>query len=246
MSKRTMIKLLCLAVGCIALGAVLAFWADAAHDIFCYLLGGLMVAYGLFSAITYFFEQIDPEHMQLGLAIGAACILLGAYILFRAAAVIQALELIVGLVVIVDSVLRLQMAVNIRRANGGGWLPILVCAAVTLAAGLVLLFNPFRVARTATIAAGVALMLDGALALWCVIRYRFLIKKIAAATPAAAPLSSFRPAAESKPVFASKPAEPKPVVQAAPVAESKPVEPKPAEPSQPVAAPAPDSSVTTE
>ena len=71
---------------------------------------------------------------------------------------------------IVDSVLRLQIALNLRHIGGRYWAVLLVTSLVTLGLGILLLFNPFTVIKVATIVGGVLLIIDGGFTLWSVLQ----------------------------------------------------------------------------
>ena len=72
--------------------------------------------------------------------------------------------------IIVDSILRLQIALNLRLAGIKNWLILLVASLVTLAFGILLLFNPFTAIKVATIIAGVSLVIDGGFTLWGILQ----------------------------------------------------------------------------
>ena len=79
---------------------------------------------------------------------------------------VAVLAAVIGVAVIIDSILRLQISLNLRRLDGGGWIALFVTAVVTLVFGILLLFNPFTAVKVATIVAGASLLVDGAFTLW--------------------------------------------------------------------------------
>ena len=114
------------------------------------------------------------EHLansvQLGVALGIACLLLGLFLIFKVDLVVSLLAAVIGVAVIIDSVLRLQISLNLRYFGSAYWVILLVTALVTLGLGILLLFNPFTAVRVATIVAGVLLLLDGGFTLWSVLQ----------------------------------------------------------------------------
>ena len=187
MGKKMRIIMIITTIFCIALGVALIAWPEQSRRIICYVIGGLVTAYGVTSIALYFAEKAEPDGMQFGLAVGCACVLIGVFLLIRAEKVMQALEMIIGVAVIIDSVIRLQITVNIRRLGGSFDLALLICALVTLAIGALLLFNPFASLQTATIACGVALIVDGLLTLWSMIQLGVARKKTPAVSAPAQP-----------------------------------------------------------
>lgn len=171
MSKSTKTLMWVLAVAYLAVGLVLTVWPEQSRLILCYVVGAAALAYGLFRIIWYFARKGDPNALHFGVAIGIASLVLGAFLLFRANAVVAVLAAAIGVAVIVGSILRLQIALDLKRVGVHNWAGVLVSALALLVMGGVLLFNPFTAVKAATIVAGVALMIDGALTIWSLIEW---------------------------------------------------------------------------
>lgn len=154
----------------ILLGLLLILWPDQARRIVCYLLGAAALAYGAYRIIDYFARKQEASSVQVGVALGIALAVIGLFLLFKADAVVAALAAIIGVAIIIDSIMRLQISLNLRRFSGGGWMPLFVTALVTLIFGVLLLFNPFGAVRVATIVAGASLIVDGAFTLWSLLQ----------------------------------------------------------------------------
>ena len=155
----------------LVVGLVLIIWPDAARQIIIYAIGAAALIYGVYRIIDFF---VRKEHLansvQLGVALGIACLLLGLFLIFKADLVVSLLASLIGVAVIIDSVLRLQISLNLRYFGSAYWVILLVTALVTLGLGILLLFNPFTAVRVATIIAGVLLLLDGGFTLWSVLQ----------------------------------------------------------------------------
>ena len=149
------------------LGLILIIWPDQARQIICYLLGAAALLYGAYRIIDYFArKQMSEGGVQIGVALGIACVVLGLFLVFKANTVVAVLAGVIGVAVVIDSILRLQIALNLRRMTASGWLPLFITALVTLIFGILLLFNPFDAVKVATIVAGAALLVDGVFTLW--------------------------------------------------------------------------------
>lgn len=179
MTKKYFTTMIVLSILYILIGAVLIIWPEQSRLVLCYILGGGALIYGAYRIITFFLGKDAATGVQFGMAIGAAAVVIGLFLLFKANAVTQVLAMIVGIGVLIDSVLRIQLAFNIRRMGGRDFLPILLCALCMVVLGGLLLFNPFTVVATATIIAGVTLVIDGALTLWSYIEAHRAIKVVA-------------------------------------------------------------------
>jgi uncharacterized membrane protein HdeD (DUF308 family) len=167
MTKPFQKTMLITAVIYLVIGLILIIWPDAARQIIIYAIGAAALLYGGYRIVDFF---VRKEHLsgtvQLGVALGIGCLLLGLFLILKVTLVITLLAAIIGVAVIVDSVLRLQIALNIRHVGGKNWMVLLITSLVTLAFGILLLFNPFTAVKVATIVAGVFLFIDGGLTLW--------------------------------------------------------------------------------
>ena len=180
MSKKYAGVLTAAAIAYIIIGLILIVWPTESRLVICYALGALLVLYGAYRIIDYFVSNGAGEPVQFGAAVGIGCATAGVLLLFRANAVVAVFGVVVGVALAIDSVLRLQLALDIRRMGGGHWFPVLICAIVMLIIGGMLIFNPFEIVTTATIIAGVALALDGVLTIWSLIETRAIVKRIGA------------------------------------------------------------------
>ena len=155
----------------IVIGLILVIWPSTARQIIIYAIGAAALLYGGFRIVEFF---VRKEHLsgtiQLGVALGIACMLLGLFLIFKVDLVVSLLAAVIGVAVIVDSVLRLQIALNLRHIGGRYWAVLLVTSLVTLGLGILLLFNPFTVIKVATIVGGVLLIIDGGCTLWSVLQ----------------------------------------------------------------------------
>lgn len=151
----------------LVVGLVLIIWPDAARQIIIYAIGAAALLYGIYRIIDFF---VRKEHLsgtiQVGVALGIGCILVGLFLIFKVNLIVTLLAAVIGVAVIIDSVLRLQIALNLRHVGGQSWLVLLITSLVTLGFGILLLFNPFTAVKVATIIAGVLLLIDGGFTLW--------------------------------------------------------------------------------
>ena len=176
MSKRYTAALITAAILYIVVGLLLIIWPEEARLILCYVLGAALLLYGAYRVIAYFNNASDVP-VQFGAAIGVACITAGVLLLIKADRVVAAFAAVAGAALTIDSILRIQLALDIRRLGGRHWGPMAICGGVMLAVGVMLVLNPFAVVRTATIVAGAALLADGMLTLWSLIETASLLKE---------------------------------------------------------------------
>lgn len=182
MSKKFTTAMIVTAVSYFVFGLILIIWPEQSRLAICYLLGAALVLYGGYRIIAYFAKPAVAEAMQFGVAIGLASVVMGILLLVKANMVVAVFGMIVGIALLVDSILRMQIALDIRRMGGAHWGPVCICAGCMLAVGILLLLNPFKVVTTATILSGVALLIDGGLTIWSLVETKGAFKNATAPT----------------------------------------------------------------
>ena len=88
--------------------------------------------------VLYFIREVEGVAIRFDFAIGLFCVVLGALMLWRAPALTDVLSVMIGLLVLVDSVFKLQVAVDSRRMGAHSWWVTLVCTVVCLVLGVLL------------------------------------------------------------------------------------------------------------
>lgn len=149
----------------IVIGLALVIWPVQARLAICYTFGALFVLFALVCFAFYFASRTTTGFLRFGVAAGIVSAVVGLVLLFKANAVSTVAGVIIGVAIIAESILRLQVALDARRM-GESWLLPLIFSLVMLVIGVVLMFNPFASINVATVVAGCALITDGILSLW--------------------------------------------------------------------------------
>lgn len=148
-------------VGLMALGVCLLIWPGISATVICAILGALAILYGAVRLAGYFCNDLYRLAFQFDLAVGILCILVGGVLLLRTQRVLVLLPLLIGAFLLVDSVLRLQTAMDARAFGMGKWWVILAAAVLGAAIGIWLLIQPGRGAFDLARLLGLALVVDG-------------------------------------------------------------------------------------
>ena len=146
----------------IAVGAALIIWPETSVAVICTALGIAAVAAGAVRLAGYFSNDLYRLAFQFDLAVGILSILLGAVLLLRPEDMLLLLPAAVGLFILVDSVLRLQTAIDAKHFGMGKWWAILLLSLAGTALGLLLLIRPFRSGLLLVRLLGLTLAADGA------------------------------------------------------------------------------------
>ena len=93
------------------LGIYLVVNPETSLIMICRILGAAMAVFGVMKIVLYFIREVEGVAIRFDFAVGLFCIILGALMLWRAPALTDVLSVMIGLLVLVDSVFKLQVAV---------------------------------------------------------------------------------------------------------------------------------------
>lgn len=154
---------LLLSAGVCLLGVVLIAAPEISARVLCRLGGGLLALFGVVKILGYCSRDLYRLAFQYDLAFGILLIILGCLMLFHTAPVLSLICALVGFWVLLDGLLKIQVAIDARRFGLGKWWLILTAAIPSGILGFVLLFRPSENVRVLTVLLGVSLVAEGVL-----------------------------------------------------------------------------------
>lgn len=167
-------------VAFILVGLALLLWPEASLRVVCGLFGLVILMKGVGSIYSFLKAEVRGFFSYFGWLFGAAAVALGIFLLIRPQTVVSILPILVGLFVIMDGVMRVQSAFELRAEGYDHWWSLLILALVSVVLGAVMLWNPFGTVELLVMAIGVILMVEGALNLvgyiWAAIQLKGLKK----------------------------------------------------------------------
>ena len=150
-----------------ALFCLLGIWVIAnpafSAKLLCRLGGILLILFGIIKIIGYFSKDLYQLAFQYDLALGILLIALGAILLFRTEATVNLVCVLVGIYILADGLLKIQIALDAKKFGILSWWLIMVAAILTGVAGFLLVFRPYSSARAIMVLTGVTLLAEGVL-----------------------------------------------------------------------------------
>ena len=142
------------------LGAALI--ADPAFSVLllCRISGLLLALFGAIRIVGYVSKDLYRLAFQYDLAFGILLIALGALMMLRTDKMANVLFSILGIYVLADALLKVQIAIDAKAFGIDSWWLILAVAGV---AGFLLVLRPSESAGAVMISLGAALLAEGAL-----------------------------------------------------------------------------------
>lgn len=145
------------------LGNVLIAVPDFSVSLLCWIGGLMLILFGLVKIIGYCSKDLYRLAFQFDLAFGILLIALGAILIFRSNMMVHIIFVMLGICVLADALLKIQIAIDAKVFGIRQWWLILAVAILTGVAGFLLVFRPSESAQVVMILLGVALITEGVL-----------------------------------------------------------------------------------
>ena len=162
----------------LVLGILMLVRPDASFTVICRGLGILAAIFGALRVLQYFIRTPQGVGQRYDLAGGLFCLLIAAALFFRAREVAAILSVIVGIFILIDSVFRLQVALDAHRTGVTAWGMMMILACISLLLGVLLVFDTFRGQAVISIIMGCALIYDALADLFTVFYVSRVVKGV--------------------------------------------------------------------
>ena len=123
------------------LGILFIVWPDTMIKVLAYIVGAFFIVKGGFQIITYFMSGGRNDSFDNGLLYGVVSILLGITALVIGEDIAGVFRVIIGVIIIYESLVRINTATKLATAGISTWKYILLLALVMLVLGIFVTFN---------------------------------------------------------------------------------------------------------
>lgn len=110
---------------------------------------GIIIA-GIFAFLKYLRNGKEENSFKFDLIYGVICVVAGTLLIVNPEAVASILPLVIGVWMIINSIVKIQYALTIKQYQNDKYMTIMILSIITLAFGILLVFNPFRGAEIIT------------------------------------------------------------------------------------------------
>lgn len=146
-----------------ALGILLVALPDFSAELFCRISGIIMLLFGFIKMIGYFSKDLYRLAFQFDLASGILLMALGIIMMLRANVMISIICMILGIYVLADALLKVQIAIDAKAFGIAKWWLILAAAVLTGGFGFLLVLRPSESAQVVMVLLGLSLIAEGLL-----------------------------------------------------------------------------------
>ena len=155
-AKGSIVLSICL----IVLSLFLIFKPDTSLNVIFICLGCFLLILGIIHTISYFTSPKEYKVVSFELIEGILCIILGFVLIFNPTIIKAFLPIIIGSWMIINGVIKLQFAFNLKSADNTSWKIVLILSFVTLALGIIMVINPFATLSLLTMICGITLLIS--------------------------------------------------------------------------------------
>ncbi len=143
-----------------------------------YRIGGvIMLLFGAVKIVGYFSKDLYRLAFQYDLAFGILLMALGVVLVFRTSHMVTLLGIVIGIYVLADALLKIQIAIDSRSFGLRKWWLILSVAVLTGIAGFLLILRPSESMNALMILFGLSLIAEGVLNLITILTAVKIISK---------------------------------------------------------------------
>lgn len=160
------------------LGFLMTFKSQETVSVFVVLFGYVLVVDGLIHCASYFTIDKDLSFFSYELAQAIIDILLGFFVVANANSVAFVLPFTLGIWVVLDGILKVQIALNIRGIRNTNWGIMFLSALITIFIGFTILFNPIKSLDLLIKICGISLVVTQLLSIYDNIYFLSEVKEI--------------------------------------------------------------------
>lgn len=143
----------------LVLGLLLFFKSSVTLMGISYIFGGLIIAIGVLAIVRFISNNHSDISNQLNIIYGIICIISGIFFIEKPEIIGSIIPVVMGIGIIISSSLKIQQSFNLKSLNSSYFFWSFVTALLSLICGVVLLFNPFKVAVIITKVIGIFLVI---------------------------------------------------------------------------------------
>lgn len=141
----------------IVIGLLLFLKPDGALKTLAYVIGGLILVFGIFGVAR--FSKSEKKGLNFDLVYAILSFIAGLIIIVNYETLMSIIPIVLGIWIIINSAIKIQYSFYIKSDNSKKWVATLVMSLITLICGMILLFNPFEIVKTVTRVVGLFIII---------------------------------------------------------------------------------------
>lgn len=144
----------------LVMGLIMIIFPTAVENFICIALGAALIIYGVFNIISFVRDK-NSNAMMLEFIIGVLATGLGLFALFSQHLVLNIVEIIIGVLIVVDNIMDIKHSIQLKKLGMKYWWIYSALATAVIILGLVTIFFPQFFAKALLILLGGILTYQG-------------------------------------------------------------------------------------
>lgn len=125
----------------VILGLLFVILPDTMVKILAYIVGAFFIIKGGYQIVLYYSEKGQKDFFNNGLLAGVVSVLVGIAALIIGEDIAKVFRVIIGIIIIYESLVRINTAVKLSNVGVSAWKYVLVLALIMLVLGIFVTFN---------------------------------------------------------------------------------------------------------
>ena len=159
----------------IAIGIFLLLKPETAINIICYVLGVLLILWGVVSMIQFFSDKTSESYLSISFIFGAFVFIFGLIILIKPEIIASIIPLLLGIWMLINGVTKLSYSLTINKLSNAT--VSIIGSILIIILGVLLIFNPFAGAKSLVQIIGISFIVYSVIDLAESIALTFSLKK---------------------------------------------------------------------
>ena len=123
------------------LGLILLYNPNQVLTMVCYAVGGIFIVAGIIKVATYFMAKGKYDIYNLDFAFGIIAIIAGIIVIFASETIIKMFAIVVGVWIIYSGLVRLGLAIKLKKMKNDFWVTITVISIIVITFGLYMVID---------------------------------------------------------------------------------------------------------
>lgn len=178
MMKQLKWSIIVMAIAYIVLGVVLIMYPSQVQKLISYILAFALIAMGIVNLIQY--TRLDTNQIvnSYDLVLGFSTMIGGILIIINVERFEQLVLIVMGFMILVSGVMKLQSSVNLMRLRSTSWQVPFAMAMICIVYGIIMLINPFGAGGFFFAMMGIGFILSGITDIIVSVMFSVRLKKV--------------------------------------------------------------------
>lgn len=148
------------------LGLLMIIFPETINNIINYIIGGLIIIFGLDYIIRYINNNKVTTYSKYGLTIGIIPVICGIFLICNPEILVSIIPFIAGMIIIMDAIEKIKHAIDLKKLSLEEWYVDLIVAILFMVFGIIIILNPFKTAKLLIRILGIFFLVDCFIDVW--------------------------------------------------------------------------------